>query len=340
MLQNSKNKFPVYTELEQKISPGVWKGIQFFVVAMVIALCVSLFVYPDRTLFLFWRVIIPVLPLVFLLALGLWRNICPLATLNQIPISFKFNRNLTLPKWLAKNYYLISISLFLIIVPARKLLFNTDGPALALFILTVAALAFVMGIFYKGKSGFCNSICPVLPVERIYGQTPFFMIRNSHCEQCVSCTKNCIDNNPNGAYLADLYDDDNYFKAPRKFFAGMFPGFIIAFYTLPDPPAISAISLYMQFALFSTVSAGIFFLIEFIIKTTTNKLTGFFGAAALNLYYWFNAPLLAELISTPPSMWFIWSVRVVVLIVTIAWLFRTYKKEQTYKEHFLELQKV
>ena len=30
----------------------------------------------------------------------------------------------------------------------------------------------------------------------------------------------------------------------------------------------------------------------------------------------------------------------VFIIVTIAWLFRTYKKEQTYKEHFLELQKV
>jgi hypothetical protein len=98
--------------------------------------------------------------------------------------------------------------------------------------------------------------------------------------------------------------------------------------------------MYLQFALFSAVSAGIFFLIESFIKATTNKLTGFFGAAALNLYYWFNVPLLTELISTPPSLWFIWSVRVVVLIITIAWLFRTYQKEQTYKEHFLELQEV
>jgi len=98
--------------------------------------------------------------------------------------------------------------------------------------------------------------------------------------------------------------------------------------------------MYLQFALFSVVSAGIFFLIEYFVNATTNKLTGFFGAAALNLYYWFNAPLLAELISTPPSLWFIWSVRVMVLLITIAWLIRTYKKEQTYKEQFLELQKV
>lgn len=339
-MQNSINIFPDYTELEQKIAPGIWKGVQFFAVAVVIALCISLFLFPDTTLFLLWRVIIPLLPLVFLLALGLWRNICPLATLNQIPISFKFNLGLNLPNWLNKSYYLISISLFLIIVPARKLLFNTDGPALALFILVVAAIAFVMGIFYEGKSGFCNSICPVLPVERIYGQTPFFMIRNSHCVECVGCTKNCMDKNPNGAYLSDLYDDNSYFKAPRKFFVGMFPGFIIAFYTLPDPPVISAISMYLQFALFSVVSAGIFFLIEYFIKATTNKLTGLFGAAALNLYYWFNAPLLAELISMPPSLWFIWLVRVLVLLITIAWLIRTYKKEQAYKEHIWELQKV
>jgi len=219
-------------------------------------------------------------------------------------------------------------------------LFNTNGPALALFIVVVALLSFVMGIYYKGKSGFCNSICPVLPVERIYGQTPFLMLRNSHCARCGGCTKNCIDKNPNGAYLADLYDDNNSFKAPRKFFVGMFPGFIIAYYTLPDPPTISAISLYLQFALFCAISAGIFFLVEFIIKTTTNKLTGFFSAAALNLYYWYNSVLMAELFSTPPLLWFVWSVRALVFIITIAWLIRTYKKEQTYKEHLLALQKL
>jgi len=86
-LQNFNNIFPVNTELEQKISPGVWKGIQFSAVIVVIALCVVLFVYADRTLFLLWRIIIPVLPLAFLLALDLWRNICPLATLSQIPLS-------------------------------------------------------------------------------------------------------------------------------------------------------------------------------------------------------------------------------------------------------------
>jgi len=33
----------------------------------------------------------------------------------------------------------------------------------------------------QGKSGWCSSICPLLPVQRIYGQTPFALIGNSHC---------------------------------------------------------------------------------------------------------------------------------------------------------------
>jgi hypothetical protein len=36
------------------------------------------------------------------------------------------------------------------------------------------------------KSGWCSSICPLLPVQRLYGQTPFMLVRNSHCAGCVS----------------------------------------------------------------------------------------------------------------------------------------------------------
>ena len=32
-----------------------------------------------------WKVVIPLLPLLFLVAPGLWRNICPLAASNQTP---------------------------------------------------------------------------------------------------------------------------------------------------------------------------------------------------------------------------------------------------------------
>ncbi len=55
----------------------------------------------------------------------------------------------------------------------------------------------------KGKSGWCSTICPLLPVQRIYGQTPFALVANAHCQPCVGCLTNCYDFNPRAAYLAD-----------------------------------------------------------------------------------------------------------------------------------------
>src|SRR5262249_53675775 len=145
-----------------------------------------------------------------------------------------------------KDYaYVIGILLFYALVPARKLLFNTSGPASAVLVLGAVGLAFVGGLVFKGRSGWCSTFCPLLPVQRLYGQTPFLPVRNSHCEPCVGCTKNCYDFNPEVAYLADLYDDDRHYTAYRKAFVGAFPGFIVGFYEVPNPPAISPLGVYL-----------------------------------------------------------------------------------------------
>jgi hypothetical protein len=75
----------------------------------------------------------------------------------------------------------------------------------------------------KGKSGWCSTICPLLPVQRLYGQTPYKLVANSHCTPCVGCTKNCYDFNPKVAFLADLKDPDPYWSGYKKLFAAAFP---------------------------------------------------------------------------------------------------------------------
>ena len=85
----------------------------------------------------------------------------------------------------------------------------------------------------KGKSGWCSSICPLLPIQRLYGQTPYKLVANSHCTPCVGCTKSCYDFNPKVAYLADLNDADPYWSGYRKLFAAAFPGLVLAFFTCP-----------------------------------------------------------------------------------------------------------
>jgi nitrite reductase (NADH) large subunit len=326
------NPFPNYLQMRQWVPIPIWHSLRLVSVGVALGLCLVLIVRPVLGLWLFWQVLIPLLPLLFFLAPGLWRNLCPLAAMNQTPRLFQLSRALTLPRWLQDYGYVVAITLFLLIVPARKLLFNTNGVATALLILGVLAAAFVMGTLFKGKSGWCSSICPLLPVQRVYGQTPFLTVPNSHCQPCVGCTKNCYDFNPRVAYLADLHDADRHVAASRKFFVGLFPGFILAFYTLPNAPAISPFRLYGQMGLYALVSVALFFAADSLVKTTSNKITVLFGAAALNLYYWFNAITISRLIANPAPVGVVWSLRIVVLALTLLWIYRTYQKEQTFIE--------
>ena len=52
--------------------------------ALTAMLLAGLWLAPARFLALFWGVVIPLLPLSFLVSPQLWRAVCPLATLNQL----------------------------------------------------------------------------------------------------------------------------------------------------------------------------------------------------------------------------------------------------------------
>src|SRR5204863_2936889 len=168
-------------------------------------------------------------------------------------------------------------------------LFSRSGPAAGILLLAVLLSAFVGGVFLKGKSGWCSSVCPLLPVQRLYGQTPFVTVPNSHCQPCVGCTKNCYDFNPKVAYLADLHDDDRYFSGYRKFFVGAFPGIIYAYF---QAHSSTTLGLYGQFALYAMASAGVFFLLDAFVKVSANRLTALFGAVALNVFYWYGVKVV------------------------------------------------
>jgi peptidoglycan/LPS O-acetylase OafA/YrhL len=77
--------FPSFLEMPARVSLGVWRAIRALSVASALALCVALVVRPGTGLFFFWKIVVPILPLVFLVAPGLWRNVCPLAASNQTP---------------------------------------------------------------------------------------------------------------------------------------------------------------------------------------------------------------------------------------------------------------
>jgi hypothetical protein len=149
-------------EVYPRIPDRVWYALRICTVVGVLAISGLAIFRPDIALPLFWRAILPWLPLIFFVAPGVWRNVCPLAAANQTPRLFGFSRALTRPQWLQEYSYVIGIVLFLGLASSRKLIFETNGPATGLLFLCVIGTAFTMGVIFKGKSGWCSSICPLL----------------------------------------------------------------------------------------------------------------------------------------------------------------------------------
>jgi len=326
--------FPNYMQMKRRLPIWVWRVFQLASIATALGACYWLATRPERSLGVFWGLVVPALPLVFFLAPGLWRNVCPLGATNQLPRLLGLSLARTAPPWFREYNYVIGIALFFALASGRKVIFNDHGPAAAGMVLAALAVAFLGGVLFKGKSGWCSSICPLLPVQRIYGQTPFVTLPNSHCQPCVGCTKNCYDFNPKVAYIADQYDEDENYAGYRKFFVSAFPGFIVAFYQVPNPPEVSLGSMYLQFGLYMLVSVGSFFVLDAFLKVSSLRITTLYAAGALNLFYYFSAPAMTAtagaLLHASPPDWTRWILQALVGAATVVWILRTYAHERLF----------
>ncbi len=328
----SATSFPNYTQIPTRLSLGQWHAIRVVSLAAAFTVAALLVIVPDTGLKVFWKVVIPLLPILFLVAPGLWRNICPLAASNQLPRVLGFTRGLTAPDWFKEYGFVIAMTLLAIFISLRQVIFEESGPATAALLVGAMAAAFVGGLALKGKSGWCSSMCPLLPVQRLYNQTPLALVPNTHCQPCVGCTKNCYDFNPRVAYLADLRDEDRYYVRYRKFFAGAFPGLVLAYFTIPSPDDIGIGAMYARYALYIAASVGSFYVLDSFAKVTTHKITTLYAAAAFGIFYGFAAPALAETLSGEEVPdWLAWAMRAAVAGLLLYWIIRTYRKEQAFE---------
>ncbi len=327
--------FRTYMELPKRVPLKVWQTIRLISVLAYLVLCVAMFVRPSGALFTFFGVIVPLLPILFFVAPGLWRNICPLAASNQFPRLFNFSKARTPPAWLRKRGYIIAMCLFFGIAGARLLLFNGNGTATGILLSIIILNAFIAGIAFKGKSGWCSSICPLLPLQRVYGQTPFVVVPNSHCAPCVACTKNCYDFKPQPAYQADIHDPDPQWSGPRKLFVAALPGFVLGFFTLINHSGMTGLHVYERLGIYLGVSIALFFVIEAVTPLSIGLLTAIYGAAAINIFYWFAGVTLANSVHTVFGVsvpWLRWPISIIVALLTIVWISRTYWSEHRYLE--------
>lgn len=323
--------FPNYTQIPRRLPQSAWIAMR--VASIVGALVVSgLLIAAESTgLKLFWGAIIPALPALFLIVPGVWRNLCPLAASNQTPRALRISYALTPPEWLKRYSYVIAISLFVGFIVARKFGLSDNGPLSALLLLGALTSGFIGGMVFKGKSGWCSSICPLLPVQRIYAQTPFKLVANNHCQPCVGCAKNCYDFNPKAAYLADLNEPDRHWRSYRTFFLGAFPGLITAFFVVAEPPELSGWSMLGQIALYMAASIAAFQLVDSFLPVSTHVVTTLWAALAFNIFYWYGVKTVYAAWAdgdAPDAL--VWGAHVVVFALTVAWVIRTWRKERAF----------
>src|SRR4051794_905819 len=313
--------FPNYTQIPSRISISVWHAMRAGSIVGALGVAGLLIAAPATGLFVLWRVVIPCLPVLFMVAPGLWRNLCPLAASNQTPRALGITRAATPPAWLKEYGYVIAFSLFIAFVALRRLGLDDSGAWSALLLLGAMGGAFTGGMFLKGKSGWCSTICPLLPVQRIYGQTPLAMVANAHCQPCVGCVKNCYDFNPRAAYLADLNDADSYWAGYRRFFIGAFPGLVLSFFAVPGGPALQVLG---GMALYMAVSTAVFAALLAFVKTSAHTLTSLFGAVAFSIFYWFAGAFGPPLVH--------WAISGAAIVLAATWFTRTLDKEKPFFE--------
>jgi len=279
------------------------------------ALLAGLWLVPDTALKVLWSGVVPLLPALLLVSPALWRNVCPLATLDVVVTAPDGSSRLS-PRQVQWGVGMGAV-LLAVIVAARPPLFNHDGPALAGALATFAAVAVIRGRRYGKKAGFCNAICPLIPVERLYGQAPLIEIGNPHCPTCTLCAmRGCVDLSPakvGAQLLGPSRRGAGWLLRPFGVFAAAFPGFVAGFFIgrglLPLGQAAAAVGG----AALSWLVAGALVLLGL---GWRHLLRGSAALAAM-AYYYFSATDLAAAWHWPAAS--VWLVRSAAFVLVVVW---------------------
>jgi hypothetical protein len=212
----------------------------------------------------FWGLIVPSAILV-LLVFGheLWRRVCPLSFLSQIPRALGWQRQIKredsksgkiryeIPKvqkdsWLGKNYFYVQYGLFFIGLCFRILFVNGDSIALGLWLLSTIVAAVTVGYLYGGKT-WCNYFCPMAPVQKVYAEPGALLASKAHMSEsritqsmcrtiadgkeqstCVACQNPCIDIDSERTYWDSIENPES--KILYYCYLGLVVGYFFYYY--------------------------------------------------------------------------------------------------------------
>jgi hypothetical protein len=274
-----------------------WHTIQGIVLVAAVFLVGLLIIRPAFGIAIMWNILIPIAPALIVVAPGLWRNVCPMATLSLLPRYLCLSHEFILPRRWAGLLGLMSVSALFLIVPLRHLSLNTSGPFTALMLLLAATIAFSLGIAFEWRSGWCTSLCPIHPVEKLYGLSPAVTFGNARCDSCRHCTTPCPDSTRSMSPV--VTGRSQLEKWLGHGLTGSFVGFIWGWYQLPDYPgdigAGEVIAAYLWPFGCASVSLAVYLVARKWLcrsKAARNTLIRIFAAAAVSTYYWYRIPAL------------------------------------------------
>ncbi|MDP6908361.1 MAG: hypothetical protein QF371_02595 [Flavobacteriales bacterium] len=231
-------------------------------------------------------------PALLVVAVGLWRNVCPLASTALFSRHMGFSKRIKLTETRIGQLNLIAVIALFTIVPLRHAIFDMNGMATAILLIAIAVIAIIAGLLTEWKSGWCSGLCPVHPVEKLYGINNKFSLPNAHCNQCFRCVTPCPDSTPADNPLS--LKKTAYHKIASFLMVAAFPGFVWGWFQVPDYPAITSaaqlISIYKTPLIGSLVSMILFVVLNRYVRE--KLLVGIFSASAVSFYYWFRIPAL------------------------------------------------
>lgn len=176
---------------------------------------------------LLWTVVIAALPF-FWMTFGyhVWRRLCPLAVMGQLGRLFGKPGTRKMGDWMGKNYVLVQLGLLVIALSLRLVATNGSDVWLAGFLGVVVLAAITTSFVFGGKT-WCNFLCPVGLVEKMYTEPArgsAAPVTTSQCAPCVACKKHCPDIDLEQGYWKEATD------RPRRIAYFAWPGIVVAFY--------------------------------------------------------------------------------------------------------------
>jgi hypothetical protein len=273
----------------------IWRIAQIAVWLVGATILTCLLFFPKVGVILFWNILIPVAPALFVVAVGIWRNVCPLATTNLLPRQFGLSKRKKLTATQLGQLNLVAVFALYVIVPLRHAVFNNNGVATGLMIVAMAVIGVTLGFFYEWKSAWCSGLCPVHPVEKLYGGNVLLSIPNANCDQCMNCVIPCPDSTPN--LNPKISAKTIYHKISGLLIIGGLPGFIWGWFHVPDEAQIVSFPTFLNVYQLPLIGLAVTMVAYLILSNIVDakyerKLIGIFAASGVSCYYWYRLPAL------------------------------------------------